>query len=100
MTWNQWLYNALKRTHGLFGEAIEFHFMNQSDKLAYLKVSYQDKDTFSSAISSYISTEELLGKPLVVTILQETPYLKQLVITDDDKLWYEKQLTEDSEMCN
>ncbi|CAR27281.1 ZYRO0C13200p [Zygosaccharomyces rouxii] len=100
MTWKQLINNALKRTHGIFGEGIEYFFLNQDDKIAYLKVSHLDKDTFSSAVSTYISSDSLVGVPMTVTILQEVSSLTELQINDDDKLWLNKaieEVKEDSE---
>ncbi|GAV53274.1 hypothetical protein ZYGR_0AI05580 [Zygosaccharomyces rouxii] len=100
MTWKQLINNALKRTHGIFGEGIEYFFLNQEDKIAYLKVSHLDKDMFSSAISTYISSDSLVGFPMTITILQEESILTKLQITDDDKLWFNKaveEVKEDSE---
>lgn len=100
MTWKQWINNALKRSHGLFGEGIEYYIINQDNRILYLRVSYKDRDLFSQAISTYISTDELVGKPLIVSIVQETDNLDKLSITDDDKLWWNKlkdDINEDEE---
>ena len=97
MTWKQWLNNALNRSHGVFGEAMEYSFINQDDKIAYCKVNHNDKELFTSAVTTYISNDELLGLPLVVTILQETPDLKLLQVTEDDKLWHKKVIEEEEE---
>lgn len=97
MTWKQWLNNALNRSHGVFGEAMEYLFINQDDKIAYCKVNHNDKELFTSAVTTYISNDELLGLPLVVTILQETPDLKLLQVTEDDKLWHKKVIEEEKE---
>lgn len=94
MTWKQLINNALKRTHGIFGEGIEYFFLNQDDKVAYLRTSHLDKDVFSSAITTYISSDSLVGVPMTITILQEESSLKKLQITDDDKLWFNKAVEE------
>lgn len=94
MTWRQWLNNALKRNHGLFGEGLEYYFIHQDDKIAYIKVNYHDRDILASAISTYTSTDELVGHPLVVIILQETPNLKLFEVSTDDKLWLNKEIEE------
>ncbi|CCC68642.1 hypothetical protein NCAS_0B05580 [Naumovozyma castellii] len=94
ITWKQWINNALKRSHGLFGEGIEYFIVNQEDKIAFLKVSYQDREAFSSAIGTYISTDDLIGTPLAVTTLQETSDVNNLEIGEDDKLWYKKFVEE------
>lgn len=102
ITWKQLINNALKRSYGIFGEGIEYFFLNQDDKIAYLKVSHLDKDQFSSAVSTYISSDSLVGVPMTITILQEESTLTELQITDDDKLWFNKvveEVKEDSE-CN
>lgn len=97
MTWRRWLNHALKRTHGLFGEAIEYTILNQEDKIAYIQVGFQDKDVFSTATSTYISNSELLGAPAVVRIEQETPDLKKLEVTEDDLIWYKRVTEEEGE---
>lgn len=94
MTWRQWFNNALKRSHGLFGAGLEYYFIHQDDKIAYIKVNYHDRDLLASAVSTYISNEELVGHPLVVTILQETCDLKALEVSDDDRLWLNKEIGE------
>lgn len=97
MTWRQIINNALKRSHGIFGEGIEYFFLNQDDKIAYLKVCRTDKEIFSSGISSYISGESLIGVPLVVTILQEESNLEKIQVSDDDKLWFHRVLENEFE---
>lgn len=97
MTWRQWLNNALKRTHGLFGESIEYHFLNQDDKIAYFKVRYVDSETFATAIATYTSTDELVGAPLVVNILQQVKKLEKLDISEDDKIWLKNRIEEEKE---
>ncbi|CCH58668.1 hypothetical protein TBLA_0A08790 [Henningerozyma blattae CBS 6284] len=94
LTWKQWITNALRRTHGLFGESIEYFFLNLDDKIAYIKLNYNDKEVFSSAITSYISNDDLAGKPLAVCVLQITDFLKDLNISKDDKLWHQKEMEE------
>lgn len=97
MTWRQLINNALRRSHGLFGEATDYHIINQEDKVAYVRIRYTDKDMFSSGISTYISSDELVGVPLVVNILQETPNLEQLDVHEDDILWLRRSIDEDIE---
>lgn len=97
MTWRQLINNALRRSHGLFGEATDYHIINQEDKVAYVRIRYTDKDMFSSGISTYISSDELVGVPLVVNILQETPNLEQLDVHEDDTLWLRRSIDEDIE---
>ena len=58
-----------------------------------------DKDTFSSSISTYISTDELVGSPLTVSILQESSSLRLLEVTDDDRLWLKKVMEEEEQDC-
>ncbi|CCK71203.1 ribonuclease P KNAG_0G01450 [Huiozyma naganishii CBS 8797] len=94
MTWRQWINNALKRSHGIYGEGIEYYILNRDEKIIYLKVNYTDATLFSSALATYTSSDELLGFPLVVNIIQETPYLKELKTNDDDKLWFNNELNE------
>lgn len=97
MTWKRWTSNALRRSHGVFGEGIEYFFLKQEGNLAFLKVNYRDKDTFSSAVSSYISSDELVGCPLFVTILQETSNLQSLEVTQDDEIWLRRAIESDDE---
>lgn len=94
MTWRQWLNNAFKRTHGLFGEALEYYFIHQDDKVAYVKVNYHDKDLFASAIATYISSDELVGYPLIVSIAQEVSNLSNFDVSEHDKLWLQKEIEE------
>lgn len=99
MTWRQWLNNALKRSYGIFGEGVEYSFLHVDDKVAYIRVNHVDKDTFSSSISTYISTDELVGSPLTVSILQESSSLRLLEVTDDDRLWLKKVMEEEEQDC-
>ncbi|AET40577.1 ribonuclease P Ecym_6194 [Eremothecium cymbalariae DBVPG len=87
MTWRQFIRHALKHSHGVFGEAIEFDFLNQDNGTAYVKVGYDDRDNFSSALSSYISSDELVGFPLVIHILQSTPNAASLHVEESDFIW-------------
>ncbi|CAI4056223.1 hypothetical protein SUVZ_02G0990 [Saccharomyces uvarum] len=97
MTWRQWLNSALKRSYGIFGEGVEYSFLHVDNKVAYIRVNYADKDTLASSISTYISTEDLIGAPLAVTILQESPNLERLEITDDDRIWLKRAVEDDKE---
>lgn len=97
MTWRQLINNALKRAHGVFGEGIEYFFINQDDKITYIKVSYLDRDIFSSAISTYISSESLVGVPLAIIILQNEFALEKIQVSDDDQLWFNRALENESE---
>ncbi|CCD23327.1 ribonuclease P NDAI_0B02920 [Naumovozyma dairenensis CBS 421] len=94
--------NALKRSYGIFGEGLEYSLIHQDDKIAYVRVSHHDKDVFSSSIATYISTDELIGSPLIVQILQETSNLESLDISSDDQLWLKKVIEENEEdtACN
>lgn len=85
VSWKYVIKNALTSSHGLFGEASDYLFLYQNDKIAYIKVNYTQRIEFSSAISSYISSGELMGVPLVVNIIQETPRLQDLKFEDDEK---------------
>ena len=87
MTWRQWIKNALKRSHGIFGEGIEYYIIRHDDKTLYVKVFYKDSTVFSQAISTYISSDELVGKPLIVSIDLETPNLNEISNDPNDKLW-------------
>lgn len=94
MTWRQWLNHAFKRTHGLFGEGLEYYFIHQDDKIAYVKVNYHDKDLFASAVATYISSDELVGYPLIVSIVQETSNPRNLSVSEHDKLWLQREIEE------
>lgn len=102
VTWKQWIYQALKKSYGIFGTGIEYDILHEDKNFAYVKVNYFDKDQFSSAIATYISDKELVGSPLTVTILQETPKYTQLGITEDDRLWFERtgEEIDDDSRCN
>lgn len=97
MTWRQWLNHALKRSHGLFGESIEYHLLNEDDNIAYFKVRKVDSETFATAIATYTSSDELVGVPLVVCIVQQVKKLEDLHITEDDKIWLKRCIEEDRE---
>ncbi|AMD21870.1 HFR015Cp [Eremothecium sinecaudum] len=87
MTWRQFINNALSKGHGIFGESIDYEFLNISDRIAFVRVGSHDHHTFTSALTTYVSGDELLGFPLVVEIIQETVNPTKLSITDDDKIW-------------
>ncbi|CAI4055011.1 hypothetical protein SKDZ_02G0890 [Saccharomyces kudriavzevii ZP591] len=97
MTWRQWFNGALKRSYGIFGEGVEYSFLHVDDKIAYMRVNYADKDIFASSISTYISTEDLIGAPLTVTILQESSSLKLLEITEHDRIWLKRAVEEEED---
>lgn len=97
ITWKQWISNALRKSHGIFGEGIEYTFLNQDSNLAYVKVGLNDKDIFSSAVSTYISNEDLVGCPLFATVLQETPDLGSLEAQEEDEIWLKKAIESDDE---
>lgn len=102
MTWRQVIINALKRSHGIFGEGIEFDFLSVQGNRAFVKVGYEDRAQFSSALSTYISSEELIGVPLVVHILQECTKLERMKVGEDDELWFKRSLEEEvaDSSCN
>ena len=95
MTWRQWISNALKRSHGIFGEGIEYYIIKHDDKTLYVKVFYKDSTIFSQAISTYISSDELVGKPLIVSIVLETSNVNELSKDPNDRLWM-KRLKEET----
>lgn len=97
MTWKQWINNALRRTHGIFGEGIEYKFLDQESIRAYLQVASNDRDTFSSAVSTYTSDSELVGSPVYVLIEKESPDLMALDISIDDQVWAKNALERNSE---
>lgn len=97
MTWKQWINNALRRTHGIFGEGIEYMFLDQESIRAYLQVASSDRDTFSSAVSTYTSDSELVGSPVYVLIEKESPDLMALDISIDDQVWAKNALERNSE---
>ncbi|SSD59029.1 related to Ribonucleases P/MRP protein subunit POP8 [Saccharomycodes ludwigii] len=85
---------ALKKYHGLFGEGIEYYFLNQQNDIAYLKVDFVDKEVLQTSVSSYISGEDLVGVPLTMEILQVTNSVTSLETNEDDKLWINKEIEE------
>ena len=97
MTWRQWINSALKRSYGIFGEGIEFYIVKHDNSILYVKVVKTDKDIFAQSIATYVSSDELVGKPLVVSILIETTNVYKLSQDNDDKLWL-KKLKEDIDM--
>lgn len=90
MTWRQWINNALKRSYGIFGEGIEYYIVKHDNSQLFVKVSKSDKDTFSQSIATYVSSDELVGKSLIVSILVETTNPYKLSEDNDDKLWLGK----------
>lgn len=92
ITWKQWINNALKRAHGIFGQGVEYSFIKQIDKTAFVRVSYSDRETFSSAVTTYISSDELVGAPMIVTIEQESSQLEHIEVKEDDKLWFTRAI--------
>lgn len=97
MTWRQWINSALKRSYGIFGEGIEFYIVKHDNSTLYVKVAKTDKDIFAQSVATYVSSDELVGKPLVVSILIETTNVYKLSQDNDDKLWL-KKLKEDIDM--
>ncbi|CCF57275.1 hypothetical protein KAFR_0C02820 [Kazachstania africana CBS 2517] len=91
LTWKQWVNNALRRSYGIFGEGLEYYFMNQEQKIAFFKVNSKDEEQFSSAIATYTSTDELVGSPLVASIIQKTSRLSDLECNKDDELWMRRE---------
>ena len=96
MTWRQWLKNALKRSHGIFGEGIEYYIVSHDGNILYIKVFFKDKDILSQAIATYISSEELVGRPLIVSIVLEANNIDDLSNNADDILWLTR-LKEDTQ---
>ncbi|CAB4252408.1 similar to Saccharomyces cerevisiae YBL018C POP8 Subunit of both RNase MRP and nuclear RNase P [Maudiozyma barnettii] len=96
MTWRQWLKNALKRSHGIFGEGIEYYIVRHDGNILYIKVFFKDKDILSQAIATYISSEELVGRPLIVSIVLEANNIDDLSNNADDILWLTR-LKEDTQ---
>ncbi|SCU83508.1 LAME_0C05424g1_1 [Lachancea meyersii CBS 8951] len=97
MTWRRFINSSLKKSHGVFGEASEYHFLNRDQNIAYLKVFVKDADTFESAISTFISSEELTEVPVLALILQKTNDISKLEVTDDDVLWHKIAISEEME---
>ncbi|CUS21195.1 LAQU0S02e08218g1_1 [Lachancea quebecensis] len=97
MTWRQFINNALRKSHGIFGEGCEFYFINQQNATAYIKVFFKDADKFSSAVSTFISDEELVGLPLVAHIIQTTKVLGCLQVENSDLIWLKKAIREELE---
>lgn len=97
MTWKQWVHNALKRTHGIFGEGIEYSFLHQESTTAYIQVASHDKDTFASAVSTYISDTDLVGSPVFVLIDNESTDLGTMNISADDQVWVKRTIERNAE---
>lgn len=97
ITWKQCVSNALRRAHGLFGEQIELYWLRIDDRFALVKVSYTDKDTFKTALATYISSSDLVGTPLAISIAQETWDIKAIKISSEDELWFNKVIEEELE---
>lgn len=95
ITWRQLINNALRRSHGVFGEGIEYSILNTDDKIAFFKVGYNEREMFTIALTTYISSDDLVSTPLVVSIMQQTPNLKELDVSDDDRLWLNRELERD-----
>ncbi|SCU91300.1 LADA_0F09164g1_1 [Lachancea dasiensis] len=97
ITWRQFLNNALKKSHGVFGEGCEYYLVHQHKHLAYVKVFWKDTDIFSSALSTFISTSELVGVPMILLIRQITRAVRELEVEEDDRLWHKRAISEDCE---
>lgn len=89
--------SALKRSHGVFGEATEYEILHLDNRNVVLKVNYHDREILSTALTTYISNEELIGIPLVINLLQETVSLTKLDIDKDDRLWFKNLIAEEQE---
>lgn len=90
VTWKQAVSNALRKSHGLFGEQIELYWLKIDNKRAIIKCGFADKDILKTALATYISSTELIGSPLVITMEQEASQLNNLFLPEDDKLWFNK----------
>ncbi|QLQ79598.1 hypothetical protein HG537_0C02450 [Torulaspora globosa] len=97
ITWKQWINNALKRTHGIFGEGIEYSFLHQESTTAYIQVASHDKDIFASAISTYISDNDLVGSPVFVLMDCESTDLTTMNISADDQVWMKRAIERNAE---
>ncbi|QLL32723.1 hypothetical protein HG536_0D02450 [Torulaspora globosa] len=102
ITWKQWVNNALRRTHGIFGEGIEYSFLHQESTRAYIQVASHDKDSFASAISTYTSDNELVGSPVFVLIENESTDLRTMDVSADDQVWVKRTMERNAEesQCN
>lgn len=90
ITWLQIINSALKRSHGVFGEAIEYDVLHNDGLDSIIKVNYIDRQVFSTAMTSYISSDELVGVPLVFMIEQQQGKLSDITVPDEDLLWFKK----------
>ncbi|CDO94659.1 unnamed protein product [Kluyveromyces dobzhanskii CBS 2104] len=97
VTWLQMISTALKKSHGVFGEAIEYKVLYIDNLDAITKVSKNDADIFSTAITSFISGDELVGTPLVINIIQICTKLSGLTVHHDDMLWFKKLVETEQE---
>ncbi|CCE64233.1 hypothetical protein TPHA_0H00220 [Tetrapisispora phaffii CBS 4417] len=95
LTWRRWLNAALVKSYGIFGESIEYTFLNRENQVGYVRVGKKEKDMFITALFTYISTDELFEVPLVMNILQETDSIRSLDIQEDDKLWLRRCIEEE-----
>ncbi|KAL6945432.1 hypothetical protein ACO0QE_002884 [Hanseniaspora vineae] len=86
---------ALQKYHGLFGQGIEYSIMNHHNQTAFIKVSQTDKSSFASAVTLYVSTEDLYDHPLVALLEQETSNIKNLLVGEDDQLWWRRECEEE-----
>ena len=93
--------NALRKSHGLFGEGCEYYFLNQHNHVAYVKVFRKDASAFSSAVTTFVSSEQLVGIPLVALIIQNSDSLTDMSVEDDDKIWFRKVILNecDDSLC-
>ncbi|KAL3231479.1 Ribonucleases P/MRP protein subunit POP8 [Nakaseomyces bracarensis] len=97
ITWKQCISNALKRAHGIFGEQIELYWLRIDDKMAFVKVGYTDKETFKTAIATYVSSSDYVGTPLVISIEQESWNIRTIKVSEEDQLWLNKLIEEEIE---
>lgn len=97
ITLKRFISMALQKYHGLFGQGIEYSIMNHHNQTAFIKVSQIDKSCFASAVTLYVSTEDLYDHPLVALLEQETSDIKTLSVREDDQLWWKRECEEEEE---
>lgn len=98
VTWLQMLNTALKRSHGVFGEAIEYELLYVDNLDTIAKVSVNDTDILTTAISTYIASDELVGTSLIINVLEQSNNLSGLTVHEDDRIWFKKLVESEAEI--
>ena len=98
LTWKQYLLHALGKTHGLFGQGLEYTILNTKKilidekfvNIAYVKVSKLDDNTFANAVNTYINYKLIDDKILTCNVLQRTDVFDKLEVNKEESLWKKK----------